>query len=70
MPIEQARRHNIVAVGEDGRIHDDFLARNAPNRMTARVNLRGHILNYDALAAIARLHGDQLKRSGNAKAQI
>ena len=69
MPVEHLRRHTVVAVSEDRRIHNDFLARDAPNRMIARVNLRGHILNHDALAAIDRLHGNQFEIRGITKAK-
>jgi hypothetical protein len=65
MAIEQARSHQIVAIGEDCRIHKDFLARNAPHRTIAPINLRGHILNHNALAAIAWLHSNQLRNSWN-----
>ena len=58
MPVEHARSHIIVAIGKNRRAHLDFLAANASDRMTSPVNLRSHILNYDALSAIARLHGD------------
>jgi hypothetical protein len=60
MPKEYARRYRIVAIGEYCRIHNHFLARDAANRVTARVDLRGHILYHDALAAITRLHRNQL----------
>ena len=60
MPVKHARSHMIVAVGKNRRSHHDFLAGNAPDRMTSPVNLRGHILNYDALAAIAQLHGHSI----------
>ena len=64
MPVKHARPWLIVAVGENRRSHHDFFAHDAPNGMTARINLRGHILNHDSLAAIAWLHGNRLLRSG------
>jgi len=70
MPVEHPRRHNIVAVGENRCIHRDFVAQDAPNRMIARVNLRGHIFNHDTPAAIGRLHCNDLEVRERAKARI
>jgi hypothetical protein len=58
MPVKHTCSHIIVAIGKNRRAHLDFLTANAPDRMTSAINLRSHILNYDALSAIAQLHGD------------